>query len=141
MPTSLRSTLSALAAKFANDVLAAIRGASIEDLLVENARAPRRGPRRAPAAAAATKVTATASRASATKARFVGGRLARRSPADIEKTLAHVVAALKAGPMRSEQIQKALKLDKREMPRVLALGLKKKLIRRKGQKRATQYMT
>ena len=41
--------------------------------------------------------------------------------------------------MRSEDIQKALKLDKREMPRVLEEGLTKKALKSKGQKRATVY--
>jgi hypothetical protein len=44
----------------------------------------------------------------------------------------------KAG-LRSEQIRDALKLDRREMPRVLKAGLAKKAIRAKGKKRATVY--
>jgi hypothetical protein len=41
--------------------------------------------------------------------------------------------------MRSEEIQKSLGLDKRELPRVLRTGLEKKVLRSKGQKRATRY--
>jgi hypothetical protein len=55
---------------------------------------------------------------------------------------AGVVTALKATRgkgLRSEQIQKALGVDKRELPRVLKTGLTKKVLRSKGQKRATQY--
>jgi hypothetical protein len=134
--SSLRSSLQDLAAKFYQDVLAAIRGASLEELLREEAgggRAPR--PSRAPRVPAAR---APAARPSARKA----GRLARRSQADIDKTLALVVTALKATKgkgLRSEQIQKALDLDKRELPRVLRTGVAKKALRSKGQKRATIY--
>jgi hypothetical protein len=41
--------------------------------------------------------------------------------------------------LRSEQIQKSLGLDKRELPRVLKTGIANKAIRSKGQKRATVY--
>jgi len=41
--------------------------------------------------------------------------------------------------MRSEEIRKALKLDVREVPRVLKEGVAKKKLRSKGQKRATTY--
>ena len=70
-----------------------------------------------------------------------GGRLARRSPADIARTLDAIVILVrktKTG-MRSEEIRKALKLDVREVPRVLKEGLAKKKLRSKGQKRATTY--
>jgi hypothetical protein len=52
------------------------------------------------------------------------------------------VTALKATKgkgLRSEQIQKSLGLDKRELPRVLRTGIAKKALKSKGQKRATIY--
>ena len=67
------------------------------------------------------------------------GRLSRRSSDQIAKVLAQVVAAVKAKPMRAEEIQKALHLDKRELPRVIAEGLKTEKLKKKGQKRATVY--
>jgi hypothetical protein len=70
-----------------------------------------------------------------------GGRLARRGPEEIAGTLGTVVSLLrgkKAG-LRSEEIRKALKLDVREVPRVLKEGLAKKKLKSKGQKRATTY--
>ncbi len=70
---------------------------------------------------------------------MAGGRLARRSMKDIERTLGVIVGSLKGGPMRSEQIQKALGLDKRELPRVLKHGLATKKLKAKGEKRATLY--
>jgi hypothetical protein len=72
----------------------------------------------------------------------VGGKLARRSPADIEQTLTLVIAMLTAHGnkgARSEEIRKFLKVDKRELPRVLKTGLEKKVLKSKGQKRATMY--
>jgi hypothetical protein len=134
--SNLRSELSTLASNFADAVLAAIRGASLEDLLAETGGAPGR--------ANTTKRTSAAARASGSphKARIVGGRLARRAPGDIENTLGMVVAMLKATPVegaRSEEIRSFLKLDKRELPRVLKMGLEKKVLKSKGQKRATRY--
>ena len=41
--------------------------------------------------------------------------------------------------LRSEEIRKALKLDVREVPRVLKEGLAKKKLKSRGQKRATTY--
>ncbi|MGH7296566.1 MAG: hypothetical protein ACRELB_16630 [Polyangiaceae bacterium] len=62
---------------------------------------------------------------------------ARRAPEDIARTLGLVVAALKTGPMGAEEIQKLLKLDKRELPRVLQEGLATRKLKKKGEKRAT----
>lgn len=134
MPT-LRSALADLANDFANAVLAAIRSASLEDLLGEQGATPR-GPGRPHR----TKAAPVAARATTPRAK--GRRLARRSPADIEKTLATVVSALRATRgkgMRSEEIRRTLRLDKRELPRVLKTGIAKKALRSKGQKRATIY--
>jgi hypothetical protein len=139
MPTSLRSTLDSLASNFASAVLTAIRGASLDELVAESGGAPRRGPGR-PRGSSTTKSTPTAARASA-PARKPRGRLQRRSPADIAKTLAQIVALVKTkeAGLRSEEIRKALKLDVREVPRVLKEGLKTKKLKSKGQKRATVY--
>jgi hypothetical protein len=150
---TLRDKLSTLAADFAASVFSAIRGASLEDLLAESSVArggrsarPRgrtKATATAPRASAATATRAAAPvAASAPKGRAKGGRLPRRSPAEVDKTLGLVVAALKstkAKGMRSEEIQKHLKLDKRELPRVLKTGLQKKALRSKGQKRSTVY--
>lgn len=138
--SSLRTSLEGLAAKFAQDVLAAIRGASLQELLHDGAgggRGPGRParPRAVPAARQPAPPRPAAARAR-------GGRLARRSASDIDRTLALVVTALRATRgkgLRSEQIQKALGLDKRELPRVLRTGIAKKALKSKGQKRATVY--
>lgn len=41
--------------------------------------------------------------------------------------------------LRSEEIRAELKLDKRELPRVLGDGLARRVLKSKGQKRATRY--
>jgi hypothetical protein len=137
--TSLRTSLNDLASNFANGVLAAIRGASLEDLLAESGGARRRGPGR-PRGSSTTKSAPTAARASA-PARKPAGRLQRRTPEQIAKSLAQVVALVKTkkAGLRSEEIQKALELDKREVPRILYEGLRGKKLKKKGQKRATVY--
>jgi hypothetical protein len=133
--SNLRSTLNHLASSFADSVLAAIRTASLDELVGETNGAPRRGPGR-------PRSTTGQSAPVAPRAPTKSGRLARRSPEEIAKTLGLVVAALKGSKgkgMRSEEIRKFLSLDVREVPRVLGEGLKTKKLKSKGQKRATTY--
>ena len=140
MPNPLRSTLDSLANNFASAVLDAIRGASLDELVGESGGPPRRGPGR-PRGSSTVKAASTAARTSAPAPKARGGRLARRSPADIAKALVQIVALVKTkkAGLRSEEIRKALKLDVREVPRVLKEGLSKKKLKSKGQKRATTY--
>jgi hypothetical protein len=129
---SLRSNIQSLAATFADSVLAAIRGASLEDLLAESGVGPPRGPGR-PRKSATTSAPSSSRRSS--------GRLARRSPEQIAKALDQVVALVKGKKdgLRAEQIRAALKMESKEMPRVLKEGLAKRKLKAKGQKRATTY--
>jgi hypothetical protein len=129
----LKSSLEALASSFASSVLDAIKGASLEELLAESGGVPRRGPGRPPASSAVgipRPVRATRS-----------GRLKRRSPEDIAKSLDQIVALVKTKKtgLRAEQIRTALRMQSKEMPRVLKEGLAKKKLKAKGQKRATTY--
>jgi hypothetical protein len=76
-----------------------------------------------------------------TVAATLSGRLPRRSPADLEKVVGLVVGALgkaKTG-LRSEQLQEALSLSKKEIVGPLTIALSTKKIVKKGQKRATTY--
>lgn len=129
---SLKQTIESLAQTFAAQVLTAIRSSSLEDILGQGdgTAARTRGPK-APGAAKAEPAKTTKPR----------GRLARRSVDQIQAQVASVVALLKKSPdgLRSEEIRGALKLDRREVPRVLAEGLKGKAIRKRGAKRATTY--
>jgi hypothetical protein len=131
---SLRSNLQSLATSFASSVLDAIRGASLEELVVDAGGSARRGPGRPP------RETGTTARSTTPRARK-SGRLARRSPEDIVEALDQVVALVKGKKdgLRSEQIRAALKMQSKEMPRVLQEGLAKKKLKAKGRKRATTY--
>jgi hypothetical protein len=133
---TLKSRIDSLASAFASDVVQAIRSASLEELLggavtlgTVNGRGSARPVR--PAAVAAAPAPRTGK----------GGRLARRSSEEIRGTLDKVHGLLRAskGGLRAEQIRAALKLDVREMPRVLKEGLATKKLASKGQKRATTY--
>jgi hypothetical protein len=132
---TLKSRIDSLASAFASDVVRAIRSASLEDLLGgvggASGRAPARPERSVPVAAPAAPAPRTGK----------GGRLARRSSDEIKGTLDKVHGLLRAskGGLRAEQIRAALKLDVREMPRVLKEGLATKKLSSKGQKRATTY--
>jgi hypothetical protein len=131
MPT-LRAALDSLASSFASDVLSAIRGASLQELLAESGDAPRRGPGRSRGGGDGTGFRPS---------KKSHGRLARRSPAEIARTLDAITILLRKNTegLRSEQIRHALKLDVREVPRVLKEGLAKKKLKSRGQKRATTY--
>jgi hypothetical protein len=129
MPNSLRNRLSELATGFAASVLDAIRGASLDELLMESSGAPGRGAPRA------------AGRAAAGAPRRRGGRLPRRSAGDIAEVIEHIVGLLKQRPtgLRAEQIREELGLQAKELPRPLKDALDAGLLGKSGQKRATTY--
>jgi hypothetical protein len=132
---SLRSALNDLASSFAESVVDAIRGASLQELLGETGGAPRRGPGRPKGVAVAPETNGKPARAARS------GRLPRRSLEDITKALEQVVALVKKSKtgLRAEQIRQQLDMQAKEMPRVLKEGLAKKALKSKGQKRATTY--
>jgi hypothetical protein len=129
---SLRTTLHDLASTFVAGVLDSIRGARLDDLLAGAGAGVRRGPGR-------PNVAPNDSTASPTVTR--SGRLKRRSPEEIANALDDVVALVKKhkSGLRAEQIRAQLKMDRKEMPRVLQEGLSSKKLKSKGQKRATTY--
>jgi hypothetical protein len=125
--SNLHTRLNELTQSFAAAVRDAVRSASLDELhakrgIVGNGRRAAAGP-------------------TTGKPKKPTGRLPRRSAEDIGKVLDQVVAVVKKQKdgMRAEDIKKALDLDVREMPRVLKVGLAKKRLRSKGQKRATTY--
>lgn len=135
----LKEALQTLAENFADEVLSAVRGASLDELLGEvgeghasAARAPRAS------AHAAPSKSAKPGRSSSVKT----GRLARRSLAQIQEAAQGVAKLLrgKKDGLRAEDIRKALSLDVREVPRILQQGLVDKLFRiLGGAKRSTTY--
>lgn len=129
--TTLNRTIESLASNFAAEIIRAIRGASLQEILGA-------GTAPSPKIKIAHRV---ARKGEAPQRRGKGGRLARRTQEQIGEQLAKVVALLKKNPdgMRSEEIRDALKLDRREMPRILAEGVASKAFKKKGAKRATVY--
>ena len=130
--STLHQTINALASEFAHSLLRALRNASLDEIISEThaghsatGGGRRRG--RAPSSGAA--------------ARRGGGRLRRRSQNDINAVVTKIVSLLKANKkgLRAEEIRAQLHLDRREIPRPLAEALKKKLVSKKGKKRATTY--
>jgi hypothetical protein len=126
--SSLKTRLDSLASTFATEVVRAIQSASLEELLGE-VGGVRRGGR--------SNGSGPSPRGKGRK----GGRLPRRSADDIAKTLERVVSLVKRHKqgMRAEQIRTVLRMQAKEMPRVLKEGLSKKMLKSKGQKRATTY--
>jgi len=135
--SNLQNRIQTLADSFAQGVLAAIRSASLEEILAGGGAAPKRGPGRPPKVAVSVPKAAPAN----PPKRGKGGRLARRSPSDIEHVIGLITKALgDAGKgLRSEELQKVLKLSKKEIVGPLTQALASKRITKKGQKRATTY--
>jgi hypothetical protein len=156
MPTSLRQKLSDLASSFAQDVLQAVRLAPIDELGVGSTGQGRgAGPGRG-AAPASRSNTLEGARASAPdeegeaapspssgRARPAsGGRLGRRSAADIAHVIDRITALLRQSPkgLRAEQIRQNLGLQAKELPRPLKEGFEGGRFGKSGEKRATTYV-
>jgi hypothetical protein len=134
--STLKASIESLAAEFATGVLAAIRGASLDEIL-GGAGTVRRGPGRprksvrsvgaAPGAAASRRVR--------------GGKRLRRSAKDITATAAQIAAHVAKHPkgIRGEQVRKDLGIAKNHWMKPLGMALASKKIRKTGEKRATLY--
>jgi hypothetical protein len=135
MPT-LRSQLDVLAANFANDIIAALQGASLHELAASKGTGAGNGHR-------VRAFTGNARHAGPPAAPKKGkpGRLPRRSADEIAKTLDKIVLLVKTHKegMRAEEIRSKLGMQAKEMPRILKQGLAAKKLTSKGQKRATTY--
>jgi hypothetical protein len=137
MPT-LRSQLDAIAANFAQQIIAALQGASLNELVsskddghVGNGRGSARpAPLKSAPPAAPTKHSLEPS-----------GRLRRRSDEEIAALLNKIVLLVKTqkAGLRAEEIRTKLGLQAKEMPRILKEGLSTKKLTSKGQKRAPTY--
>jgi len=134
--SNLKNQIENLAADFAQGVLAAIRSASLEEIL-EKGSSPaakekaKSGPRRgAPVAIPAPK-------------RGRGGRLHRRSDEELAAIGGKIIELLRGHSqgLRAEQIREALGLEAKELPRPLKELLAGKKVKTKGQKRATTYFS
>ena len=134
MPT-LRSQLDALAANFASQIMASLRGASLHDLVgkTDGGRVEGNGRRTRGGGQPDLLVVPTKPRKP--------GRLPRRSAEEIAATLNKIVLLVKTqkNGMRAEEIRSKLGMQAKEMPRILREGLSTKKLTSKGQKRATTY--
>jgi hypothetical protein len=144
MTTSLRQKLDELASTFATGVLHAIRSASLDDLRAESGvgrGAASRSPARPGSAGARLPPGWSHSTRNTGGGRTHGGRLARRSLADIATVVNRIAELLKgsAQGLRAEQIRQKLGLRANEMPRPLKEGLSSGRLGKAGQKRATTY--
>lgn len=134
--STLKSTIEDLASDFATSIIAALRGASIDELTGVSTFA--RGVR---SARAARTVPSAAAVPDAGRKRTRGGRLGRRTTADIGRMVDEIVTLLQNTPtgLRAEQIRESLGVQAKELPRPLADGLADGRISKTGQKRATTY--
>jgi len=134
---SLNSQLETLAHSFVNDVISAIRGSSLQELLVPGTSKPAARTARS----AHTGGGGTPDPISAPAKKGKAGRLKRRSAEEITALLGKIVLLVKTHKdgMRAEEIRAKLGLESKEMPRILKEGLAKKRLSSKGQKRATTY--
>jgi hypothetical protein len=136
--STLRASIQSLANQFAAGVLAAIRGASLEEIL-EGSGPSRRGPGRPRKSVGS--VDAAPSPVSAPARRGRGGKRLRRSARAIAGVTEQIVAHVAKHPkgVRGEQIRKDLGIAKNHWMKPLGLALGSKKIRKTGEKRATLY--
>jgi hypothetical protein len=132
LPMTLRSQLDAIASTFANQIMAALRGASLQELVGSQ------GDGRSGRAAGGGGMPDPLS---VPKRQGKNGRLGRRSAEEIAKSLDKIVLLVKThkNGMRAEEIRSKLGMQPKEMPRILKEGIAKKKLSTKGQKRATTY--
>jgi hypothetical protein len=137
---TLQSQLQDLARSFAEQVVEAIRGTSLHELVAakDGGREVGNG-RRARVVAAGGGMPALLS--TPPKRTGKNGRLPRRSAEEIAATLNKVVLLVKThkNGLRAEEIRAKLGMLAKEMPRILKEGVAKKKLASKGQKRATTY--
>jgi hypothetical protein len=137
--TNLKAQLHDLARSFAEQVVEAIRNASLQELVSEGASGTIGNGRRSRFASGAEGQPDPPS--VPTKKVGKNGRLPRRSADEIAATLNKIVLLVKThkGGLRAEEIRTKLGMQAKEMPRILKEGIAKKKLASKGQKRATTY--
>lgn len=120
------SAVQSLAAEFARAVVAALGSMTLDEIAAVRASAGV-----APAPVAAEKAPSKPAKRAPL----------RRTPEDLDSAVKAIVGALKGakGGLSSEQIQKALGMAAKEIPRPIAKALAAKAIRKRGEKRATRY--
>ncbi len=137
----VKDQIASLAATFVDNLVAAIRGATMDDLAeLTDGSSPR--PSKAMPSVAPSDLAEPPSVGKRGRAkRTASGRLKRRSPADIAKTIGAIEALLSSHPegLRSEQIRAELRLEAKEIARPLFEAVVAGRLVAQGQKRATTY--
>ncbi len=140
----LQNHIASLAQTFAVNIVAALRAASIAEILsvTGGSRSNRVVPPRRGATVGAVQALAKLGAGRPKAEKTSTGRLARRSAEDIEAMAQRIATLLRGASrgMRAEQIRAALgDVDRKELPRPLSAGIAGGLLRTEGQKRATTY--
>ena len=134
MATALRSSLERLVRDFANEVLGALRTASLSDLASETGRGG------GGIATHAVASTGGGGGGGAPRARKGKVKLGRRSAKDIAAVIDRVVTLLHSKPgLRAEQIRAELSMAQNELPGPITAALSAGRISKVGIKRATKY--
>ncbi len=146
--SNISSQLQPLVEKFVADLEQAFRQSALQAVqaslsglsgagAARAAAAPvKRGPGRPPKA----KTAAAPAPAPAKKAAKKGGRIGRRSPAEIEATTQKILTYIKGHPnARAEDIKKAVGIGKAEWLLPISRLLESKQVVSKGERRATVY--
>jgi hypothetical protein len=136
--STLKATIEALAAEFAANVIAAMKSASLEEIMIETDMPHATSARASGVRGGRGSGVAVAVGARSAQKR---GRLPRRSPEAIARVRDQIVQLLAKHPkgLRSEQIQTKLGISRKEIPRPLNEALSSRLITKKGAKRSTTY--
>ncbi|HTB71958.1 MAG TPA: hypothetical protein VK762_01880 [Polyangiaceae bacterium] len=138
--TTLHSQLHDLARSFAEQVVEAIRGTSLHELIgaKDGGSEVGNGGRARVVAGGGGQPDPLST---LPKRKGKSGRLPRRSAEEIAKALDKIVLLVKThkNGLRAEEIRAKLGMLPKEMPRILKEGVAKKKLASKGQKRATTY--
>ena len=120
---SLKQTLVELQARHTREILDVLAGASIQDFqdVVAGVRGERQGSRSPRATSRSGPSSTTTSHA-------------------VELLAANLVAHLKkSGPLRSEELRRALGISRQDMVKALTLATEWKVLGKTGEKRSTTY--
>ena len=129
MPNDLRTQIHTFAAQFATEVLKAIRGASLEDILDEATASPSHR------ASAATPAKRGRGRPKGSKNAAPGVK-STGTGSVVESITAYVT---QHPGTSGEAARKALKIDRNKWSPAVAKAIAEKRIRKEGEKRSTKY--
>ena len=124
----MQAEIAALAARFAQDLMALIRRATLDEIVTVSGRAP------APHAANGTT-------APALPAPDGSGRQPRRTAEQLEEATQQIVDLVRMNPkgLSAQTIRTRLGIDRSQILMPLERALTSKKIKKKGKKRATMY--